>query len=133
MGSDIYIHAHWSHNSSTVTGGSVTWGFEMLYAKGHNQQAFGATSVNVTVLQNASLVKRQHMVAETVITAGTAGPTTFDISQMEPDGIFMCRVFLSANTITDSVAQPKPFLHFVDLHYQSTNIGTKNKSPSFWA
>ncbi len=24
------------------------------------------------------------------------------------------------------------FVHFVDLHYQSSGIGTKNKSPNFY-
>lgn len=132
MGSEIFIHAHWSHNSATVTGGNVTWGFEILYAKGHNQQAFGATSVDIAVLQDASLIQRQHMVAETAMTSVSGGASTLAVGQVEPDGVLMCRVFLDANNITDSVVQPKPFLHFVDLHYQSTNIGTKNKSPSFW-
>lgn len=133
VGSTIYIHAHWSHDSSTVTGGSVTWLFEALYAKGHNQQAFGTTSVNISVTENASLSQHQHMVAETAMTSEFGGATTFPVGDIEPDGVFICRVTLNANNITDSVTQPKPFLHFVDLHYQSTNVGTKNKSPSFWA
>lgn len=133
MGSEIFIHSHWSHTSSTVTGGNITWGFELLYAKGHNQQAFSSTPVDVAVLQAAPLIQRQHMVAETSITSESGSATSFPVAVMEPDGILICRVFLDANNIQDSVTQPKPFLHFVDLHYQTTNVGTKNKSPSFWA
>lgn len=131
MGSDIFIHSHWSHTSATVTGGSVSWTFEISYARGHGQEAFSAPKL-ITVTQNASGVQFMHMVAETSMTASTETATAFANSIMEPDAVLMCRVYLSANNITDSVAQPAPFLHFVDLHYQSTNVGTKNKAPGFW-
>ena len=39
-GTDLYVHVHWSHNSALVTGGSTTWGFELIYAKGHNHRMF---------------------------------------------------------------------------------------------
>jgi len=43
------------------------------------------------------------------------------------------RVYLSANNMTVSGgAVPDPFLHQVDIHYQSTAIGTKKRFPSFW-
>ena len=29
-GTDIFIHVHWSHNSTLVTGGSCTFGFEIM-------------------------------------------------------------------------------------------------------
>lgn len=132
MGSEIFIHAHWSHNSELVTGGNVTWAFEMIYAKGHNQDTFDPP-ITVSVTENSSLIQYQHMVAETSITSVPGGLTTFPVGTMEPDGIIMVRVFLASNNITySSGIQPKPFLHFVDLHYQSTNVGTKNKSPNFW-
>lgn len=35
----------------------------------------------------------------------------------------------SANT--DMNGDAKPFLHSFDIHYQSTNVATKNKAPNF--
>lgn len=132
MGSEIFIHSHWSHNSTLVTGGSVSWTFELSYAKGHNQAAFTAP-INVTVTQNPSTTQYQHMVAETSMTSATGSATSFAVGLMEPDGVLMCRVYLSANNLTvSSGVAPAPFLHFVDLHYQSTSVGTKNKMPNFW-
>lgn len=132
MGTEIFIHAHWSHNATTVTGGAVTWGFELIYAKGHNQDAFD-TPIFVSVAQSASVVRYQHLVAETTMTSTSGSGTTFPVATMEPDGIIMCRLYLDSNDITvSSGGIPEPFLHFVDLHYQSTSIGTKNKSPNFW-
>lgn len=132
MGSDIFIHAHWSHNGALVTGGSVTWGFEVSYAKGHQQAAFSAP-ILVSVSQNASTTQYLHMVAETAMTSSTGSGTTLDRDDMEPDAVLMCRVYLDSNDITVSGGGvPDPFLHFVDLHYQSTNVGTLNKSPNFF-
>jgi len=132
MGSEIFIHSHWSHAATTVTGGSVSWTFELSYAKGHDQAAFSATKL-ITATQNANSTQYQHMVAETSMTAVTESATAFAVGIMEPDAVLMCRVYLSANNMTVSGGGvPAPFLHFVDLHYQSTNIGTKNRSPNFW-
>lgn len=131
-GSELFIHAHWSHNSAVVTGGSVTWGFEITYAKGHQQQAFG-TPILVSVSQAANTNQYQHMVAETSMTSIPGGGTTLAVGQIEVDGVMMCRVYLDSNDLTVSGGGvPLPFLHFVDLHYQSTNVGTKGKSPSFY-
>jgi len=43
------------------------------------------------------------------------------------------RLYLSANNITvASGSVPAPFLLEADIHYQSTNIGTKQKAPNFY-
>jgi hypothetical protein len=42
----------------------------------------------------------------------------------------MIRVRLTGNTVNGG---PEPFAFLADMHYQSTGVGTKNKSPSFYA
>jgi len=130
-GSDIHLHFHWSHNSAIVTGGNVTWAADVTYAKGHNQAAFPAT-VNPSITGNASTTQYQHMIDEVQISATSPGATQIDSDDLEPDGIMMVRVYLSANNITSSGAVPDPFLHFADIHYRSTNLATKAKAPDFW-
>jgi len=129
-GTDMFIHAHWSHhNASTITTGSLTWDFELTYAKGHNQAAFPA-SVTPTVTHDASVTnvpQYQHMISEVQMSASSPSGTQIDTDDLEIDGLVLCRVALSANTMADN-----PFLHFVDIHYQSTNIATKNKAPNFY-
>jgi len=132
VGTPIFMHIHWSHNSTVVTGGSATFGFEMIYSKGHNQGAFAASST-LTILQNASTTQYQHMIAEAQASTTGGSPVALDTDLLEPDGIICCRVFLDSNDIvTSNLSVPKPFVHFVDIHYQSTGIGTKNKTPNFW-
>jgi hypothetical protein len=129
---DIYIHVHWSHNSALVTGGSVTWGFELLYAKGHDQAVF-LEPIVISVAQNASLVQYRHMVAEGLASASGGSAVLLDTDTIETDGIIQCRVFLDSNDITVSGGViPDPFIHAVDIHYQTTNVATKNRSPNFW-
>jgi hypothetical protein len=131
-GTDIYIHAHWSHDSALVTGGSVTWGFELTYAKGHNQAAFGPT-ITIVELQNASLVQRQHMVCEAPASISGGSASLLDTADIEADGLVFGRVYLATNAITvASGPVPSPFLHTVDIHYQSTAMPTKQRSPDFW-
>lgn len=132
-GTDLHIHAHWAHAATTVTGGSVTWGFEVTYSKGHQQAAFPAT-VTRTVTQNANATQYFHMIAETQITDEFPDGTQIQKFDVEVDGLILVRTFLSANNMTVSSGQPpSPFLLTVDIHYQSTDVGTKNKAPDFYA
>lgn len=131
-GSDIFVQLNWSHNSALVTGGSVTFGFERIYAKGHGQAAFGAPLL-LTFVQNASLIQYQHMtnVMQGSIAGGSA--TQFDSAILECDGDVIGRLYLITNAITVSGgAQPKPYVHGISLNYQSTGLGTKARVPDFW-
>jgi hypothetical protein len=100
-GSDIFIHVHWSHAGTLVTGGSCTWGFELSYAKGHNQAPFGA-SVTIVELQNASTTQYQHMIAEAVASTPGGSPSLLDTDLLEVDGLIFGRVFLDSNDMTVS-------------------------------
>jgi hypothetical protein len=132
-GTDLFVHVHWSHDSGVLTGGDTTWSWEMTYAKGHDQAAFGATKV-ITVTQAPNITPYQHLIAETAMSVSGGSATQLDTSDIEVDGIVLCRFFLNSNDLTSSGGglQPKPFVHFVDIHYQSTNLPTKNRAPSFW-
>jgi len=131
MGSDLFIHVHWSHTSATLTGGSLTWAFETTYAKGHNQAAFSAPVI-CSIVQAANTTRYQHMIAETALSIPGGSGSQLDTDDIEVDGLIFCRLYLDSNDLTDSVAPPDPFVHFVDIHYQSTGVPTKNRAPDFW-
>lgn len=127
-GTDLYLHAHWSHTSAAVTAGGVTWGFEVIYAKGHNQAAFSAP-ITATIQQNASTAQYQHMIAELQLTSSTPTANQIDTALIETDGVLLVRVYLVGNTMS---AATSPFLHVSDMHYQTKTVGTKNKAPNFY-
>ena len=131
-GTDLFIHYHWSHNFTTVTGGTVTWSVDSSYAKGHNQAAFSAPGT-VATSPTASTTQYQHMLSEVQLSAASPTGGQLTTGDIEPDGIILATVSLTANNITvSSGLVPDPFLHFVDIHYQSTNVGTKQKAPNFY-
>lgn len=55
-----------------------------------------------------------------------------DTDLLEPDGLIVLHFNVpTIPTVTGGAA--KPFIHYVDVHYQSTGIGTKQKAPDFYA
>ena len=131
-GTDIHLHFHWSHTGTLVNGGTVTFEYEATYAASHNQAAFPA-SVSGTVAGTASTTQYQHILSEVQLSAASPSGSQLDSDDLEPDGLILMRAGLSANNITVSGGGvPDPFIHFVDIHYQSMNIGTKSKAPDFY-
>ena len=120
-GTDLFLHTHWA--ITTTSTANVTWSFDLSYAKGHNQAAFPAT-VNTTVVQAGSGIANQHMIAETQITGGAL----LTLGDIEVDGIILAHIKLTANA-----TGVDPFLFCSDIHYQSSNMATKNKAPGFYA
>lgn len=85
--------------------------------------AFTSTT-SVTLAANASTTL--------VAVANAFKFRVLDANLFEPDGIILCRTWRQATRASDTLTQI-PFLHYVDCHYQSTNLGTKQKNgPAFW-
>ena len=124
-GTDMYLHTHWAHNSATTPTGSITWSFDSTFAKGFNQQSF-PTTVTAEATASIAVPQYRHMVSETQLSGSGVG--LLNTSSLEIDGVILTRVKLSANN-----SAVEPFLLFCDIHYQSTNIGTKNRAPNFYS
>ena len=136
VGGDLWIHTHYAHNSALVTGGTITWGFEISAAQGHQH---GANSVfpaskTFTVTQTINpTTQYEHFISEGQASIAGGSATQLDSSLLQPDTLVMVRVYLSANNMTvSSGGVPEPFLLAADGHYQSTSTGTKQKAPPFW-
>lgn len=133
-GSDLFIHTHWSHNGTNITG-SLVLDHRYTYAKGHQQQAFSAEKVltmTVGSLTITNTAQYLHRIDEVQISAASPAASQLDSDEIEPDGLIILHFNVpTIPTITGGAA--KPFIHYVDLHYQSTSVGTKQKAPDFWA
>ena len=123
-GTAIYLHAHWLNAAATPNTGTVRWGFQYSAAKGHQQQAFPATST-VYVTQNCSATRYLHHIAE--VATVDAVPST----NLEVDSLIMVRIFRDA--ATDTCTDPV-YLLLADCHYEAGSVGyvTKNKAPNFY-
>ena len=134
-GSDIFLHIHWAQNVVDSGGalgvpGNIKVYFDVSYAKGHNQAAYPAI-ITTSVTQTASGTQYQHMLAEVQLTAATPSASQFATGLLEPDGIIMVRTYRDPIDAADTLNQT-PFIFYIDIHYQSTNIATKQKAPNFY-
>ena len=120
-GSNIHLHTHWSNAAATPDTGNVVWAFDYAFAKGFNQEAFPAVQT-VKVTQASPATRYQHMIAETAAVS---------IPALEVDGILLVRIYRDAANVADTCTDAV-FLHTADIHYQSTNMTTKNKAPNFY-
>ncbi len=134
-GTDIFLHLHWGHNVTTVTGGTVTFNYDATYAKGHNQGVFGANAVGTVVSGTVTSSQYSHDLSEGQFSVSGASATQIDTDDLEPDGVIKITLGVSANNITvSSGGVPEPFIHYVDIHYQTNGIiGTKSRTPDFYA
>lgn len=133
--SEIYIHVHWSQITVDTGGtagvpGVAKWYFDISYADGHGTPGGAAdpfiAPFTVSITQQGSTTQYGHMIAEVQLTGGTLAASTVQI-----DGIFQVRLYRDPADAADTLDQ-NTFVHFVDLHYQSTGIGTKQKAPDFY-
>ena len=120
-GTPIYLHTHWLNAAASPNTGTVRWGFQYTFAKGHQQTAF-PTPTTVYKTQTCDSTRYMHHIAEVDIADAIPG------TDIEPDTIIMVRVFRDAvtDTCTDKVSLIK-----ADCHYQACRFATLNKAPNF--
>jgi hypothetical protein len=132
--SDVFLHLHWGHNGAAI-GGNLVIRISMTWAKGHNQATFPVEKVfNITIpATNLTVAPRWgHVVSEIQVSAATPTTAQYLSSIIEPDGKLLINASVVTNpTITGGTTNTPYWLGF-DVHYKSTNHGTKNKAPNFY-
>lgn len=132
-GQDMYTHIHWSHNGTDISGNLVVT-YYVRYAKGHGRGSFSTEKTvtqTISGLNITNTASTLHRIDEVPLSIAGGSASLLDTAQIEPDGMILINfVTTTIPTITGGAA--KPFVHFVDGHYQSSNIGTKNRVPDFY-
>jgi hypothetical protein len=132
-GTDLFIHHHWSHNGTAISGNAVinSW---CTFAKRASEIFPAAKNQTMTyaTVNIATTPRYIHRVDEVQLSSAGGSATLLDTSLIEVDGIILCGViFTTIPTITGG-APNEPFLFRTDIHYQSSNIGTKAKAAPFY-
>ena len=133
-GTDIFSHIHWSHNGTAISG-NVVFGVTSDYAKGHNQANFGtekSISITYATTDISTTPRYRHRIEESAITNNGGSATLIDRGLLEPDGIILVTFEVTTNPTITGGSPNNVFVHRADLHYQSTNIATKQKAPDFY-
>lgn len=122
-GTNIYPHVHWS--PTTTSTGTVVWGMEWSFAKGFDQEAFGATQTLTIEQEVTTSSQYQHFVAE------ATDDEAFGSDILETDGLLMVRLYRDATNPADDFPDAV-FALTADIHYQVEQIATPNKAPPFF-
>lgn len=131
-GTDIHLHIHWSHIGTLVTGGTLTFKSTSIYSKGHNQAAFTSSPAVGTFTGDASTTQYQHIISEVQFSASSPSGLQIDTDLLEPDGVIELTLEMDANDMTVSGGGiPAPFIHYVDIHFESDTIMTHEKVAPF--
>lgn len=133
--SDMFIHVHWSQiviDSGGLAGipGTAKWSFDVSYSKGHQQEAF-RSPISLFVTQQGSSTQFMHNIGEIQLSAASPTASQLDSNDIEVDGVILIRMWRDPTDLANTLNQ-FPYVHFVDIHYQSTGIGTRNKAPNFY-
>ena len=136
-GSDMFIHTHWGHNGTSITGVfAITYYIE--YCKGYNQagQVFNSQVTlpyaNSGVYSVTTHPRWGHFIEEVQMTSATGSASTLDKRLLEVDGLINVGFkLITKPTITGGTTSP--FIFMVDIHYQTNGvIGTKDKNYPFY-
>lgn len=122
VGTAMFPHIHWLPTDDTA--GTVRWGIEYSYAKGHGQAKFPLTSGTVYVEHNFPANSGSaHFVSE--VANGIILP------EFETDGVLKIRFFRDAAHVNDTYNNTVHAWQG-DIHYQRGQMGTRNKAPGFF-
>lgn len=132
-GTDLYLHCHWGHNGTAISGSFII-DYGVTYAKrGSVLPAEVAPTQTISTPDVATIPRWNHNVDEFQLSASSPSATQLDTDDIEVDGIIL--INLTVNTIpTITGGSPnEPFIFTLDVHYQTTGmIGTKNRASPFW-
>lgn len=133
--SNMFIHVHWGHNGTNISG-TFAADFTITYAKGHQQALFDVPVVVSLIVPNLSIANTpqyMHRVDEVQMSTVGGSANLIDSSLIEPDGILLIHFTTSIIPSISNGTMNRPFVFTVDIHYQSTSLPTKNKSPNFYS
>ena len=135
-GTDLFIHAHWGHNGTNISG-TFQLDFYTTFARGFNQSSNGEfvaevnTPLSVGSLSIANTPQYRHRVDEVQLTSATPTANQLDTATLETDGLLlMTAVMTTVPTITGGAGFP--FIFTCDIHYQSSGLPTPGKTPNFY-
>lgn len=134
-GTDVYLHVHWSHNGTAISGNMV-WTYYASYAKGHNQANFPAEvtgPITYATTNIATTPQYRHRIDEIQLSAASPSASQLDTDDLEVDGLILVQLVATTIPTITGGSPNEPFLLTVDIHYQANYIGTKNKAPNFYA
>ena len=141
VGTDLYIHVHWGHNGTSISG-NLVWDLNVSYASRTAGIPYSTYSTAVSPQINSNTIsgtmnianfpQHCHVVEEIQLSASAPSATQLDTDDISVDGLILVHVSPSTIPTIGGGSPNEPFLFTVDIHYQASLEGTKNKDPNFY-
>jgi len=132
FGSDLYLHHHWSHNGTGISGNAVIDSWATFAKRGSVFPAAKNQTMTYNTVNIATTPQRIHRVDEIQLSIAGGSASLLDTDDIEVDGIILVTVIFTSIPTISGGSPNEPFLFRTDIHYQSTNIGTKAKAAPFY-
>lgn len=135
VGGDKYVHAHIRHNGTAISGDLVVT-FDIVHNYGHSRVGSPAGIQKILTVPSATIAadlpQYDTYISDILIAQSGGGVGLLDSDQWQPDDDLMVKMTITTlPTITGGTTN-KIFIPYVDVHCESTSIGTKNSAPNFW-
>ena len=142
VGTDIYLHTHWGHNGTAISGNMV-WDAEVSIANRTATVPFSPFITPITASLNSNTISGTmnttnyprycHVVEEIQLSAASPTASQLNTSAIQVDSLIQMHINATTIPTITGGAPNEPFLFFVDIHYQADMEGTLNKDPDYYA
>ncbi len=140
VGTDLYIHVHWGHNAASISGNMV-WTLEVTYAPRTLTVPYGVYVAPITATINSNTITAAtmnitnypqycHCVEEIQLSDPAPSASQLDTDDIAVDGLVL--VHVTCTTPPTLGGGAKPYLFYIDVHYQAQGLHTPNKDPDFY-
>ena len=135
-GTDLHLHVHWGHNGTAITGSFIVK-FYVSYAK----RTYPATpfsspvvaTLTVNSLNMTNSPRYCHRVDEIQLSQIGGSANLLNTSDIEVDGVISIHYAIdTVPSINGSDFSNLPYIQTIDIHMQSTGIGTSRKDPGYY-
>jgi len=133
-GTDMYIHYHWSHNGTAISG-NIVGTFVHTYSDGYGGVFSAEKTVTSTYATTniATTPRYVHRIEETQLSSAGGSASLLDSSLIKVDGVIGVNFTMTTIPTITGGTPNEPFVFFVDIHYQSTQMGTKTRNTPFYS
>jgi hypothetical protein len=129
LGTDLYIHLHWLHNGTNISG---TFDVDVAAMYADRDGTF-ETAIATAVTESVNITSHPqyfHRVLEIQLSTPGGSASLLDTDSIEVDGNIVITFTVDNGALT--VTGGDMFILTGDIHYQSNNLSTKNKDPDFY-
>jgi len=133
-GTDLYLHYHWAHNGTAISGNIVAT-YTYTVAKGFNQTTFPAEKTKTSTYATTNIAttpQYQHRIEEIQISVAGGSADQLDTAAIEVDSLLLVSFTMTTIPTITGGTPNEPFVLAIDIHYQSTGVGTKAKTVPFY-